>query len=273
MVINEAQFSSVRFPMAFRALHVRRVERITPQMVRVTFGGDDLTGFQSLSPADHLKVIFPAKPDEQPLLPAPAENGFAYPDGATRPTMRDYTPRRFDAGAGELDIDFFVHGEGPGSTWADQARVGQVIGTAGPRGSRLIRYDFDWYLLTGDETSIPSIARRLAELPTGVRAFAFIEIANGEEEQPLPTNADATIAWIHRDEAGPDETNLVERALHWFELPAGRGYTWATGEANELRSLRRYLLNERGLSKELSSFSGHWKRNTANFDHHEPIED
>lgn len=273
MVVNEARFSTVRFPMAFRALEARCVERITPHMVRVTFSGPDLEGFQSLSPEDHLKVIFPANPDEKPALPQPTENGFAYPEGAIRPVMRDYTPRRFDADAGELDIDFFVHGEGPGSAWADQAKVGQFIGTAGPRGSHLVRYDFDWYLLTGDETSIPSIARRLAELPSGVRVFAFIEVANGEEEQPLPTAADATIAWIHRDEAGSGETNLIQRALEWFELPDGEGFTWATGEANELRALRRYLLGERGLSKELTSFSGHWKRDTADFDHHEPIED
>jgi NADPH-dependent ferric siderophore reductase len=91
MVRNEARFSTVRFPMAFRAVEVRRVERITPRMVRVTFGGDDLDGFESRSPGDHLKVIFPANPDEQPVLPRPAENGFAYPEGAPRPVMRDYT--------------------------------------------------------------------------------------------------------------------------------------------------------------------------------------
>jgi NADPH-dependent ferric siderophore reductase len=258
--------------MAFRAVEVRRVERITPRMVRVTFGGE-LDGFESRSPGDHLKVIFPANPDEQPVLPRPAENGFAYPEGAPRPVMRDYTPRRFDAVTGELDLDFFVHGEGPASAWADQAKAGQTVGLAGPRGSHLVRYDFDWYLLTGDETSIPSIARRLAELPAGVRAFAFIEVANGNEEQPLPTEANATIVWIHRDEAGPTESRLIQRALQWFELPEGEGFTWSTGEANELRALRRYLLNERGLSKEFTSFSGHWKRGIANFDHHEAIED
>lgn len=273
MVVHEARFRTERYPMAFRAPEVLRVEQVTPKMVRVTLGGDELAGFQSLSPDDHLKVILPSKYDEKPVLPQPTEKGFAYPDGAERPVMRDYTPRRFDAGAGELDIDFFIHGDGPATRWASQANVGQLIGTAGPRGSHIVRYDFDWYLFCGDETSIPSIARRVAELPADVRAFTFIEVANKLEEQPLPTQADATIAWIHRDEAGPGEANLIQRALQWFELPAGDGFTWATGEANELRSLRRYLLNERGLSKDLTSFSGHWKRGTADFDHHEEIGD
>ncbi|CAN5583937.1 siderophore-interacting protein [soil metagenome] len=273
MVVNESRFRTERFPMAFRALEVLRVERVTPKMVRVTFGGDGLTGFQSLSPDDHLKVIFPTDVDAKPVLPEMTEKGWNYPEGAARPVMRDYTPRRFDSDAGELDIDFFIHGEGPASSWASQAKVGQFIGTAGPRGSHIVNYDFDWYLFCGDETSIPSIARRLSELPAGVRAFTFIEVANHQEEQLLPTAANATLAWILRDEAGPGEENLIQRALQWFEFPAGEGYTWATGEANSLRSLRRYLLNERGLSKEYTSFSGHWKKGTADFDHHEEIGD
>lgn len=271
MTVNEARFSTQRFPMAFRALEVLRVERLNPRMVRVTLGGDDLEGFQTLSPDDHLKVIFPENPDERPVLPQRTETGFSYPEGASRPVMRDYTPSRFDAAAGELDLDFFIHGEGPGAAWAAQARPGQVIGTAGPRGSHIVRYDFDWYLLCGDETSIPAIARRLAELPAGVRAFAFIEVANGDDEQPLPTASDATIAWIHREEAGPGEVNLIQRALQWFEFPEGEGFVRATGEANDLRTLRRYLLEQRGLPRETTSFSGHWKRGVADFDHHEEI--
>nr|GFD30456.1 hypothetical protein [Tanacetum cinerariifolium] len=56
-----------------------------------------------------------------------------------KPAMRDYTPRRYDAASGELDIDFVLHGDGPAATWAAQAAVGQHLYIAGPRGSMIVR--------------------------------------------------------------------------------------------------------------------------------------
>jgi NADPH-dependent ferric siderophore reductase len=48
---------------------------------------------------------------------------------------------------------------------------------------------FDSYLLIGDETAIPAIARRLDELPAGRKVLAVIEIANAAEQQPLALQA------------------------------------------------------------------------------------
>ena len=269
---------SVRYPMAVRLVEVKAVDRITPQMNRITFGGEALAGFESRGAEDHLRVMFPQGDyDTAPILPVWGPDGPTLPEGVARPQSRDYTPLRFDETSNELTIDFFVHGIGVGASWAAQAKPGQQVGVAGPRGSKIPNYEADWYLLVGDETSIPTISRHLAGLPAAARTFVFIEVANASEEQPLPTNAHATVAWIHRDEAASDDDasgrGLVERALQWFEFPDGEGFVFATGESNGLRSLRRYLIAERGLPKENLSFSGHWKRDTANYDHHEKIGD
>src|SRR5689334_11439151 len=92
---------------------VKRVETITPRMVRVTFTSPELANFGWNGPAAHIKLIF--------AQPAPESPGAEPP----RPTMRTYTPRRFDRATRELDVDFILHGEGPASTWAEQAAVGQ----------------------------------------------------------------------------------------------------------------------------------------------------
>ena len=78
--------------------------------------------------------------------------------------MRDYTPRRYDLDTLELDIDFVLHGDGPASTWAEQAKPGQFLHIGGPRGSMIVPDIFDSYLLIGDETALPAIARRLEGL-------------------------------------------------------------------------------------------------------------
>ena len=148
-----------------RRLTVLRVTDLTPRMRRITVGGPELQGFTSLGSDDHIKLLFACSPEEQQTIDA---RGMGR-DGGVRPTMREYTPRRVDLLTQELDIDFVLHGDGPASTWAAQAAPGQTLDIAGPRASMVVPDIFDSYLLIGDETAIPAIARRLEELPEGRR--------------------------------------------------------------------------------------------------------
>ena len=166
-----------------------------------------------------------------------------------------------------------IHGDGPASTWAANAMPGQLAGIVGPRGSQLIEGRFDWHLLIGDETVLPSIARRLEEAEPGSRYVAFIEIDGESDQQALATEAHADIHWVHRHGAEPGASAVMENALRQYAFPAGEFFTWAGGEATTLRAIRRHLVRERGVNPDLASFSGHWKRGVADHDHHEPIED
>jgi NADPH-dependent ferric siderophore reductase len=261
------------FPLEFRLLQVLRVTRLTPRMVRVTLGGEGLAGFTTLAPTDHLKVILPHDGEERPVLPTASPQGFIYPEGVTAPRMRDYTPRRFDAATGELDLDFVVHGIGPASDWADQADPGQFIGIAGPRGSHIVAPEFDWYLLVGDETALPSIGRWIEELPAGTRATAIVEVTDAAEKQDIAIVSDVELIWLTRDGAEPGTTNAIEQAVRALSLPACDGYIYVAGEATTLQSIRRHLLTERRTVREWTDVSGHWKRQVADWDHHESIED
>lgn len=254
------------YPLVFRTLEARQVERITPRMVRVTLAGPELEGFQSGAADDHIKVFFPLQPDGRPVMPPVA-------DGAERSPSRDYTPRSYDPERGELTVDFVVHGSGPASTWADNAKPGDLLGVAGPRGSRIASDDESWYLFAGDETALPSIGRRLEELPAGARAVAVIEVATADEEQALQSAADVSLTWLHRNGAEAGTTSLLLNAIQQTEFPQGDGSFWLAGEAKTLRDVRRHLINERGIAREQLRFNGHWKRGTANHDHHEPIEE
>jgi NADPH-dependent ferric siderophore reductase len=262
----------IRHPLKVRLLEVRRVDQISPRMKRVTFGGDDLAGFQSVAADDHVKLFFPRDGEEVPILPVVGSAGLAVPEDHPRPTSRDYTPRRYDEAAGELDIDFVLHGDAPASNWAARAQPGMVIGVAGPRGSFVVSKDFDWYLLVGDETALPSIARELEELPARARAVAIVEVADAAEEQQIATRAQVELTWLHRNGAEPGTTRLLETAVRELEFPLGDCFAWVAGEATTIRLLR-HLLHERGVKHGWARFSGHWKRGVADHDHHEPLED
>ena len=105
-----------------RLLQVRRSRRVTPGMVRVTLAGDELAGFPGAGPDRRIKMFFPLPGQERPAVPRASTGGPVWPAGEARPAIRTYTVRRFDASAGELDVDFVLHaGHGPAAAWAREA--------------------------------------------------------------------------------------------------------------------------------------------------------
>ncbi|MEV0971183.1 siderophore-interacting protein [Microtetraspora glauca] len=257
----------VRHPLVYRLLEVRRVVRITPSTVRVTLGGEALAGFRSQAPTDHVKLCFAEPGAELPV--APVIENDAWVDGPVAPITRDYTIRHHRPDALELDVDMVVHGDGVGSSWAARAEPGMRLGVLGPRGSHVPPLTHDWYLLAAEETAIPALGRWLETLPAGARVIAFAEVAGPEEEQDLATAADLSLTWLHRGDAAPGTSDLLERAIRAVDLPPGVGFAWIAGEATTLKPIRRHLRRERGLAKEQVDVDGYWKRGTADHDHHE----
>ena len=245
----------VRHVLKRRLVQVARVETISPRMRRIIFAGADLADFASAAADDHVKLFFPAPGAERPVVPGPD----ASPSERAGSIMRDYTPRWFDPARCELAIEFVIHGEGPASTWVAQAAPGQWLGIGGPKGSLLTPDDYETYLLMGDETALPAIARHLEELPPGVRVIALIEVADKREERHLATATNASVTWLHRDGVAAGASGLLEGALRGLMLPGGEVYAWLAGEIETIRRLRRYLVEEEGLAREQIRAAGYWR--------------
>lgn len=237
----------VRHDLKRRALRVLRTLRLSPGMLRVTLTGEALGDFTSLGFDDHVKLIFPG-------------------DGA--PVMRDYTPRRHDPAALELDIDFALHEAGPATAWALQAQPGDVLDVGGPKGSFIVPTAFDWHLLAGDATALPAIGRRLEELPPEARTFVFVEVGGPQEEIDLQSRATLHLTWLHR---APQAPSSLEPALAGFVPPAGEGYAWAACEAQLAPRLRQVLVGDLALRRDRVRVSAYWKSGAAGF--HEVLAD
>lgn len=226
---------------------VKRVEHLTPRMVRVTFTSPELEHFAWNGPAAHIKLIF--------AQPAPEAPGAEAP----RPTMRTYTPRRFDRHARELDVDFILHGEGPASIWAEQAAVGQTLTIAGPGRNYVIDPSAEWFLLAGDDTAIPAIATILEGLPAGAKAHVFIEVIDRSDEVEIPAHPNTTITWLHR---GPDLSKAgapLEASVRGYQMPAGNGRVYVACESGAMRRIRAHLLTDKTINREHLVTRGYWK--------------
>lgn len=255
MTLHESR--RVRHDTVFRRLEVREVIDLTPHMRRIVVGGPELEGFHSGAPDDHIKVFFP-NPEGEYVTPKMGGNGPEYPAGKAPSPMRDYTPRHYDAAAGTLAIDFVVHGEGVASTWAENAKVGDSFAFGGPRGSFLVADDFDHYVLAGDESALPAMARWLEEMPAGRKATVLIEIPEDADRQPLETRADARITWLPRNGVPAAQSDLLEKALDKL-VPEGDTFWWVACESRRVRSMRKSIEGGRGVPKDWIRSTGYWK--------------
>ena len=222
-------------------------------MRRITLGGPELAGFVSLGTDDHVKLLFPQNAAEQAALETLVLG--AGKDNGPMPAMRDYTPRRYDLDTLELDIDFVLHGDGPASTWAEQAKPGQFLHIGGPRGSMVVPDIFDSYLLIGDETALPAIARRLEGLAADRRVLAVIEVENGAEQQKLESAAQVNVIWVLREGGKNNLLNTVKE----LQVPSGNLYAWVATESKVSRQIRRVLLDEHGLDEKFVKAVGYWR--------------
>ncbi len=251
------EIKTVMHPIKVRTLTVKRTERIAPHIQRITLSGSELSDFVSLSADDHVKVFFPYPGETTPVLPTMGEQGMETQDGRP-PLMRDYTPRRFDLKNNELDLEFVLHGTGPGSLWAEHAVVGDSLTVAGPRGSRIVPYSFDWYLMIGDETSIPSVARRLEELPAGAKAVVVLEVENESCEVSFSGNTNTEIHWVYRRGRPPGELESLKKTVMKLQLPLGDYFAWVSAEKSCAMALKELLLNVKGAQEEWIKATGYW---------------
>jgi NADPH-dependent ferric siderophore reductase len=236
-VFNRQKLEPIR-----RNLTVMEVCFLTPQMIRVTLGGDDLAGFRSPSPDDHIKVFFPA------------------PDGEGE--KRDYTPRSFNAEARTLAIDFALHEGGVASGWAQKAQPGDQLQIGGPRGSTSIEAPGAWWLLIGDETALPAVGRRLEEMASGTRVMTLMAVAGTEDEQQFTTGADLQAQWIHRPGKEAANPAPLLKAVSELKLPPGQGFIWIAAEAEVARGLRAYFIDTLGHSPDWIKASAYWSLNS-----------
>lgn len=219
-----------------------RKTALSPALCRITFAGADIGAMKTVSPDQRIKIFFPGADNQPSRLPKGPDWYQAYralPPAARSP-MRTYTIRHLRADAGELDVDFVLHGAtGPASRWAIEAVPGDQVQIAAPNAAFAgdpggyewkPTIDLQHVLLIADETALPAVVGILEELarrddpPT---AQAILEVPAATDRIGLPAWDGLTVEWLPRDAFGtaPREGSLMAAAAMRAKLPIQAGTT------------------------------------------------
>ena len=226
-----------------RVLHpavVVAVQHIAPHMRRITVQGDPLRAMAADLPGQWMKVFFP-------MPPSAKRHG------------RAYTIRRHDARAGTMELDFVLHGDnGVASSWAGQAKPGEMLELAGPREGYEVDPSRTNHLLIGDSTSLPAIACILERLPAEVTPVVVIEVADAEEGMLLPRHPRSEAHILVSGDRLPGTTGALEKTVRTLRLP-GAPQVWLAGEAGMMRSIYAHLRDQRQIEPAAIDASGYWR--------------
>lgn len=246
-----------RRTMNAKGATVTGISRISPDLIRLSFDCPEIIGAELPFTDHYVKLQF---------VPEGADYAWPFNMAEIRetkpremlPVTRTYTLRTADTVAGTFDIDFVTHGEdGLAGPWAQNAKIGDAIGFAGPGGAWLPNPSYEHFVLAGDEAAAPAIFAALENLPEGTSATAYVEIAHKEALFDAPTAPSLEIVWVPRNGA-THGTRLIG-AVREGGYPDKKTSWFIHGVAEMVKETRRFLFVDGGVDKADAAISGYWR--------------
>ena len=253
----------------YRPVEVADVQLLGDRFVSVMFAGP-LDGFEDTLPAQHIKVLIPEPGERSVTMPESGLDGPIWPADRPRPVSRTYTPRRYDAAASTLEVQFLLHGEGPASVWAERAAVGDRLAIAGP-GGRAVPLDAGEarWIIAGDESAVPAIGTLLDALPASAVDAVYVEGSKAAVGDALSAGW-PPLNWLPADETAPGAA-----LCDVLSDPAAVQDTrvWVACESAAVRRIRLALFDRDRIDASHLVTRGYWRSGEANHPDHDYGED
>lgn len=132
--------------------------------------------------------------------------------------------------------------------------------TAGPGKTVDLPLGSPDYLVLGDDTAIPAIARLLEELPETARGQVFIQVPGPEYIYWLDAPPLFAVEWLIDDRQLPSKRGPLLALLETRTHLDKEVFVWVAGEQSEVQAIRRFLVKTHGIPRDAISFTGYWKR-------------
>jgi len=171
---------------------------------------------------------------------------------------RHYTLSAFDTTVGYCEIVFYLHGMGPGSSWAEALRMGDKVKLLGPGGKLHYSESKENHFLFGDETSLGWMkcmeeeAERREEF-----FFGFAEL--DEPHQDWASRLGSSVKIVEKSSDNPAQP-VIDILKEWeedFWETAGNTVFYLTGRTKSIQAFRKFLLSK-GISSNRIKSEPYW---------------
>jgi len=228
------------------AATVTKRQQVSPLMVRLTLALDDPDGWVTTGVGDE----------------------FVHIDlGAETMDVDGHSERHYTVSGivpGGLEVEVFLHGDGPGASWGRDGAVGDTVQISDAMAYYRVPEGSGLRVLIGDLTAVPAIVRILADAGAEERFRVVVELPSLEEARDLPSAATVTVHWrVAGNGIGPSAVCDIVRGLAAEgELdPADAPYVWIACESKVSRSARALLRRELLLPISQQRIVGYWHAN------------
>jgi len=262
----EGDHADPALPDDLRILRVQTIADLSPRFRRIVFEGENLERYDRKDQL-HCRLIFQPRDVAAPRWPLLDYRGHVVWQDNTAVPTRVYTIRFIDTTRQTITIDFALHDHpGPATRWAKNARLGDVVGILGPAANGPRQAHF--YVLAGDETALPGIARILEDLPPTAIGHALIEVDTPADKLPLFSPSGISIQWLYRNGKGAGTTTLLQDAICSIRWPACREsvFLWGGCEHKAFSVIHRHLKTQVGLPRDRFVLYSHWHRSLSEED-------
>ena len=225
----------------FRQATVSKVELLSENFRRITLAGDDLKGIV-WTPGQKIQINF---------------GGDA---------TRTYTPTSWDPITGETSIIAFLHGKGPGSSWASSVQQGAACPFFGPRRSiDLKRSLVGRPLVFGDETSFASALTFTASTSQTEDVALLFEVTSVEESRKVWQACSAWPAHFIARKSGDAHLDEIEVLMLRLVDDWSPDRYILIGKASSIQRGRR-VLKTRGIDSAKVETKAYWAHGKTGLD-------
>lgn len=174
-------------------------------------------------------------------------------------TLRQARQRSSD-GVWLADIDIFLHGDTPGSTWAQRLRSGAILASHGEYTEHCEHLQTGQAVLIADETGLPATASLLESWRNPLPPIVISITAAPADQAYLQEGAGPAGTMIHRLSSGP---GLGDAILALLRTLPRIDTAWGALEHSDSRPIRKYLRDERQMNGKHNRLKGYWRRQAA----------
>lgn len=245
-------------------------EKISPNFLRFTVGGDAMERFEPMGFDQWFRVFLPN--GEEMRAPTRSDGlwmaEYFLTPKSKRPIGRNLTVRQYRTAdhakwgpTAEMDIDLFIHDDDASSamaSWAIAAGAGDRLVILDEGRMYNPGPDTRWQLLAGDDSAMPAILAIIESAGPDLRGQAYIELGDAADAQDVDLPDGFHLTWLDRSSGAETGAALLD-AIRAAELPAGPGYAFVAGSAQLARDARRHLTRDRQMPRETVTCAAYWR--------------